>query len=67
MERETRKDIIFNIIEKYYQANKKLDKSDLREHLMSNQIDLSEEVLDERIKHFNNETSKANKQKIKNS
>jgi hypothetical protein len=67
MERETRKDIIFNIIEKYYQANKKLDKSGLREHLMSNQIDLSEEVLDERIKHFNNETSKANKEKIKNS
>jgi hypothetical protein len=67
MERATKEDIIFRIIEKYYQANKKIDKSGLHEHLISEGFDLSEKVLEERIKHFKDETSKDVKEKNKNS
>ena len=66
MARETKKDFIFTIIERYYSANKNLSKSGIREHLIGNGIDISEEVLKERIKYFKDETSDTNKEKSKN-
>jgi hypothetical protein len=66
MEKIGRRDIIFNIIEKYHGANGDLDKFGIHEHLISNGIDLSDEVLKERIKNFKDETSKDDKEKNKN-
>jgi len=65
MERETKRDIIFNIIKKYHQENGKLDSFEINEHLISKGFDLSKEVLEERIEHFKNETSETNKEKDK--
>jgi hypothetical protein len=67
MEKANKKDTIFKIIEKYYQSNKNLDRFGIHEHLISNGIDLSDEVLDERIKYFKDETSKDFEEKNKNS
>jgi hypothetical protein len=67
MRRETKNDVIFKIIEKYYQANRNLDSFGIHEHLISNGFDLSEEVLEERIKHFRDETSNTSKEKNKGS
>lgn len=65
MKRETQGDLIFSIIEKYYRTNGNLEKKGIREHLISNGLDVSDEVLSERIKYFKDETSGTNKQKGK--
>jgi hypothetical protein len=65
MKRETQGDLIFSIIEKYYQTNGNLEKKSISEHLISNGLDVSDEVLTERIKYFKDETSGTNKEKDK--
>lgn len=65
MKRETQGDLIFSIIEKYYQTNANLEKKGIREHLIGNGLDVSDEVLAERIKYFKDETSGTNKEKDK--
>jgi len=65
MKRETQGDLIFSIIEKYHQTNYNLEKKGIREHLIVNGLDISDEVLDERIKYFEDETSRTNKEEDK--
>jgi hypothetical protein len=65
MKRETQGDLIFSIIERYYQTNGNLGKKGISEHLISNGLDVSDEVLTERIKYFKDETSGTNKEKNK--
>ena len=65
MKRETQGDLIFSIIERYYQTNGNLEKKGIREHLIGNGLDVSDEVLTERIKYFKDETSGTNKEKNK--
>jgi hypothetical protein len=65
MKRETQGDLIFSIIEKYYQSNGNLEKKGIHEHLIGNGLDISDEVLTERIKYFKDETSGTNKEKVK--
>ena len=65
MKREMQRDFIFSIIEKYYQINKSLEKSEIHEHLISVGLDISDEVLIERIKYFKDETFGDNKEKGK--
>jgi hypothetical protein len=65
MKRETQGDFIFSIIEKYYQTNGNIEKKGISEHLISNGLDVSDEVLTERIKYFKDETSGTNKEKDK--
>lgn len=65
MKRETQGDLIFSIIEKYYRTNVNLEKKSINEHLISNGLDVSDEVLTERIKYFKDETSGTSKEKNK--
>lgn len=65
MKRETQGDLIFSIIEKYYHTNGNLEKKGISEHLISNGLDASDEVLTERIKYFKDETSGTAKEKNK--
>lgn len=65
MKREMQKDFIFSTIEKYYQINMSLEKSDINEYLISNGLDISDEILTERIKYFKDETFGDNKEKSK--
>jgi phage-related protein len=67
MKRETKKDLIFTIIERYYHEHKNLDQSKIYEVLIENQMDISNEVLTERIKYFKDETSETSTKKDKNS
>lgn len=67
MKRETKKDLIFTIIERYYHEHKNLDKSKIYDILIENQMDISNEVLTERIKYFKDETSETDTKKDKNS
>ena len=57
MKRETKKDLIFTVIERYYSEHKNQDKSRIYDILIENKIDISNEVLTERIKYFKDETS----------
>ncbi len=65
MKRESQGDLIFSIIEKYHQTNGNLEKKGIHEHLISNGLDVIDEVLAERIKYFKDETSGTNKEKDK--
>jgi hypothetical protein len=67
MKRETKRDLIFTIIERYFHENKNLDQSKIYEVLIENRMDISNEVLTERIKYFKDETSGTNTKKDKNS
>ena len=67
MKRENKKDFIFTIIEKYHQQHKNLDPTKIYEILVANGLDISNEVLTERIKYFKDETSKGDTKKDKNS
>lgn len=67
MKRESRGDLIFIIIERYYHQHKNLDKSKIHDILIENGFDISNEVLEDRIKYFKDETSKGDTKKDKNS
>jgi hypothetical protein len=67
MKRETKRDLIFTIIERYFHENKNLDQSKIHEVLIVNRMDISSEVLTERIKYFKDETSGTDTKKDKNS
>jgi hypothetical protein len=67
MKRESSGDLIFIIIERYYNQHKNLDKSKIYDILIENGFDISNEVLEDRIKYFKDETSKGDTKKDKNS
>lgn len=67
MKKEAKKDLIFKIIEEYYLKNKDLDRLDIHEILIEKGFDISNEVLDGRIKYFIDETSKTSTKKSKDS
>ena len=67
MKKEAKKDFIFKIIDGYYLKNKDLDRLAIHEILIEKGFDISNEVLDDRIKYFIDETSKTDTKKSKGS